>query len=202
MLLSLALRAAAAPLPLDTAGCDQIGSLEEVSFTFNVEKGGELKASRAWTWRPASDEVVRTVDGEALGFARGAPVGEQQESADAQFVNDWFWLMPQCHAIWSTDAHITDSGESPLPMGEGTGRKLVVTYSQEGGGYTPGDAYDLFLDLDGRIAAWHFRQGGQPSPSMTTSFTDYAALGPVSVATEHRSPDGDFRLYFTDLAAR
>ncbi len=193
--------ALASPLPLDTAGCDQIRELKSLSFTFNVDKDGKQVASRSWTWEPKTEAVIRTVDGEALRFTRGAPKDDAEKQADAGFTNDWFWLMPQCHVTRSADAQLAVEEAQPLPMGEGKARKVVVTYKPDGGGYTPGDAYDLFLDEAGKIAVWNFRKGNQPEPSMTTSFTDYAPLGPVQVATEHVSPDGNFRLYFTGLAA-
>jgi hypothetical protein len=204
---------AADPAPRDRVaplGTDRISELAELRFTFNVERDGELKASRAWTWHPADNTVTRTMAGESLTFVFGAPKDDAERKADAQFVNDSFWLAPQMHLRWAgPDLTVTDAGEGPIPdgvrpsgAGEGTARKIVMQYAPTGGGYTPGDAYDLFLDPNGRIVAWNYREGGAPEPSMTTSFDGYVEVGPLTLATEHRSPDGKLRLFFTDLAAK
>jgi len=183
-------------------GVERLAELSEIRFTFNVEKDGELKASRAWTWHPADNTVTRTVAGESLTFVFGAPKDDAERKADGQFVNDSFWLAPQMHLRWAgSDLAVTDAGEAPVPIGEGTARKITMQYAPTGGGYTPGDAYDLFLDPTGRIVAWNYREGGVAEPSMTTTFEGYTAVGPLTLATEHKTADGKLRLFFTDLAA-
>lgn len=182
-------------------GFDHLSELSEIRFTFNVEKDGALKASRAWTWHPADNRVTRTVDGESLTFVFGAPKDDAERKADGQFVNDSFWLAPQMHLRWAgPDLTVTDAGEAPLPIGQGTARKITLQYAPTGGGYTPGDAYDLFLDPTGRIVAWNYREGGVAEPSMTTTFEGYTPVGPLVLATEHKTADGKVRLFFTDLA--
>jgi hypothetical protein len=184
-------------------GVEQLQAVEALTFTFNVERNGELKASRTWTWNPSTNLVTRTVHGDTLTFTFGAPEGEAQTLADAQFVNDSFWLLPQLHLSWApAEVRITAEGEVDLPIGDGKARKLTVQYPAEQGGYTPGDAYDLFLDDEGHIVAWHYRESGAEEPSLTTSFEAPQQVGPLRIATEHRSADGTFRLYFSDLSVR
>ena len=73
----------------------------------------------------------------------------------------------------------------------------MVTQWPAEGGYTPGDAYDLFLDGGGMIRAWTFRRdGGETGRSMT--FEGYEQVGPLLLSLDHRGED-DFRLFFTDL---
>lgn len=185
-------------------GADRLSEVGELRFTFNVERDGALATSRSWAWRPAEGKVTRTVDGASLTFRAGAPANEAERKADAQFVNDSFWLMPQLHVGWAgPDLTVVDHGPAPLPLrelvGEGTARKVELRYSATGGGYTPGDAYDLYLGEDGRIVVWSFRKGGAPEPTLTTTFERYVTAGPLQIATEHRSADGRFRLYFTDV---
>jgi hypothetical protein len=190
-----ALREAVAPLGVEDLR--QVGSL---TFTFKVERDGALKTSRTWVWRPGDGRVTRRSAGEELTFTFGAPASDAERQADAQFVNDSFWLLPQLHLRWAgQDLTLADGGVVPLPLGEGTGRKISLAYAPQGGGYTPGDAYDLYLDEQGRIVVWSYRKGGAAEPSLTTTFEGYTAVGPLTVATEHRTGDGAFRLYFTDL---
>lgn len=191
-------KALVAPLGVDAL--DQVGTLH---FTFNVARGGVTKASRAWTWRPADNAVTLRDPPSAppVAFTFGAPKTDAERDADSAFVNDSFWLAPQLHLRWAgSDVTVADHGAVALPIGEGTARQVTVTYPKQGGGYTPGDAYDLFLDDSGRIVAWNYREGNAPTPSMTTTFAGYVTAGPLTVATEHTTADGGFRLFFTDVA--
>ena len=195
-----ALGAAIAPL-----GFDALDGIEEIRFTFNVERDGASKGSRSWTWRPAEGTVTRRAapPDAALTFPLGAPRTDEERKADAQFINDSFWLAPQLHLRWGgDDLQLVDGGERPLPIGEGRARMITMRYAPEGGGYTPGDAYDLFVDATGRIVAWHYRAKNADAPSLTTTFEDYVAVGPLQIASEHYDADRAFRLFFTDLSAR
>jgi hypothetical protein len=198
-------RALVAPL-----GFDHLSEIAELRFTFNVERDGVLKASRSWTWRPAEGTVSRGAGADALTFKFGAPKTDDERKADAQFINDSFWLAPQMHLGWAgPEVAVTDGGmvARPIPAGGATTvpastvREITVTYPASGGGYTPGDAYDLFLDSEGRIVAWNYREGNAPTPTMTTTFDGYVPVGPLQIAAEHRDAAGSFRLYFTDLQA-
>jgi hypothetical protein len=183
-------------------GWDDLSGVGEIRFTFNVERDGELKGSRSWTWRPADNRVTRGAGDDAVTFTFGAPATDAEKQADAQFVNDSFWLAPQLHLRWAgPDLTVTDGGTVDRPIGEGQARKVTMQYAPSGGGYTPGDAYDLFLDGQGRIVAWHYREGGAAAPSMTTTFEGYVPVGPLQVAAEHYDAERKFRLFFTDLAA-
>jgi hypothetical protein len=76
---------------------------------------------------------------------------------------------------------------------------VEARYAPEAGGYTPGDAYDLFLDEGGRMVAWVFRKGGAPEPSLATTFEDWTRVGPLQIAADHRTADGSLRIRFADL---
>jgi hypothetical protein len=188
-------------------GTDQLDRIEELRFTFNTERDGVRKSTRAWTWRPAEGTVTRTVDGTSLTFRYGNPANDDEKKADWQFVNDSFWLLPHLHARWAgSDLTVTDGGMVSGPLGVGEVRKVTLAYASTGGGYSPGDAYDLFLDPQGRMVAWHYREGGQVEPSMTTTFEGWVEVGPLWIATERRdaraleAPGTGFRLFFTDLS--
>jgi hypothetical protein len=187
---------------LATEGWDRLGEIETLSFTFVVEKEGEVRARRAWSWAPETGSVTRTVDGNALTFTFGAPADEAQIQADAQFVNDLFWLAPPLQWLWAnSDQQLTQRGASvPLPIGEGTGRHVILAYAADGGGYTPGDAYDLYLDENDRIVAWTYRKDGAEEPTLSTTFTDYQQVGPLWIATDHANADGSFHVRFEDLS--
>ncbi len=187
------------------AGADRFAEVTELRFTFHVERPNGPGVKRAFVWKPRTGDVEMTgPDGKVVAWNRHAKPDawtEAAREADRAFINDTFWLSPPLHLSWAVpDVQVTDGGPAPLPVGEGTARKITVAYPASGGGYTPGDAYDLFVDEKGLIVAWHYRKGGAPAPTLTTSFADHQRFGPLTIALDHRSPDGRFRLWFTDVS--
>ena len=177
------------------ADADHLDEIQEIRFRVRVEIDGRVGVDREWTWSPVTGQVTRTVDGQSLTFVFGQPADEAQRDADAQFVNDSLWFCPPMHVSWAgSDLTVTDRGTTALPIGEGEAHEVTLQYAPSGGGYTPGDAYDLFLGPDDRIVAWNYRQGGATTPTKTTTFDDYVTAGPLHIATEHRSKDGRFDL--------
>jgi hypothetical protein len=81
-------------------------------------------------------------------FPRFQPESVQKE-IDPGFVNDQYWLVFPFHVYWDAGADVQDRGMTKLPLGKGTGRHVVVKFA--GGGYTPGDTWELYL----------FRQPGE-----------------------------------------
>lgn len=195
---------------LSSAGVHRFDQVETLRFTFNVERDGKLAARRRWLWRPRTGEV--TLETLAGGDGGSGPVtwsrrvprerwSQAARDADRAFVNDTFWLLPALHLSWAgDDVALEDAGRAPAPGARGEARRLVVRYAKDGGGYTPGDVYELFVDGLGRIVAWHFRRGGAEEPTLTTTFEGHERFGPLRIALEHRSPDGRFRLYFSDVS--
>ncbi|MEQ1572290.1 MAG: hypothetical protein ABMA64_42085 [Myxococcota bacterium] len=185
-------------------GADRLDQVGELSFAFVVERGGEVKVNRRWSWRPADGSVtLRVGDAEPVTFTFGKPSTDAEKQADAQFVNDTFWLMPQLHLSWAgpADPIVTDGGEVARPIGDGAAHLVTLQYAAAGGGYTPGDAYDLYLDADGKIVAWAYWKGGKtgPAPSLVTTSEGYVQAGPLTLATEHHTADGSFRVSFADV---
>ena len=132
---------------------------------------------------------------------------------DAHFVNDSFWLLLPLHLKWAgRDVTITDHGlkarQRPgtrmndagqtIDAGIDLERHVTVAYASSGGGYTPGDRYELYLDMNDRIVRWDFHRGGATEPTLTTTWTGYQRFGPLLVPPERRGA-GDFRLFFTDV---
>jgi len=178
-------------------GFAEWGEVESLEFTFNVELP-DREVARAWTWDVAEEAVTRRSPGEPVTIDLGGdPVAwtPAQTQVHKQFINDSYWLLFPFQLVWS-DPVVTDAGPAPLPVGTDEGRKIVTRWPAEGG-YTPGDAYDLYLDGDGVIRAWTFRRGGGPA-GRSVSFDGYEQVGPLLLSLDHRG-DGDFRLFFTDV---
>lgn len=177
---------------------DQIAQIE---YTFNVQlPNREEPITRQWVWSPGHREVTRITaddpDGTSIHLDA---VGETDQDIHGQFINDSYWLLFPFQLVWSNPA-VTEAGVQPLPIGEGEGQKLITQWPDEGG-YTPGDAYDLYLGDNGLIQQWVFRRGGQPEGNAHT-WEDHQQLGPIIVSLDHHGPEGSgFRLWFTDVKA-
>jgi len=189
----------------DAYGVHSFHTVERVSFTFNG-KSGEQGTRRTWMWWPQEGRVRYDGgtwnDGNPIEYRTADLEGQPSEdvvAADQRFINDSYWLAFPFHVEWDIAATVTDEGMAPLPIGEGTARKVVVAYP-ETGGYTPGDIYELYVSEDYRVLQWVFRPGGSETERYPRTWENELRFGNVSFATEHAGPDGDVRLWFTDIA--
>ncbi|MEM1107748.1 MAG: hypothetical protein AAGH99_03565 [Planctomycetota bacterium] len=177
---------------------NQIASIE---FTFNVKRPNGDKTARGWAWDVQNQQVTRTLNGQSrtITLGQGTPTDEADRQVDRQFINDSYWLLFPFQLVWS-DPAVTDKGSAPLPIGDGQAKK-VVTQWPDVGGYTPGDAYDLYLGDDRLVQQWVFRKGGKTDGGFATTWEDHRQLGPIVVSLDHYSGNRAFRLFFTDVKA-
>ena len=171
--------------------------VKQLDFTFNVDRNSATVASRSWSWKPATNDVTMIAAGDTISYNR-ATVDSTSMQADQGFINDKYWLLAPYQLVWDegTSIKVTDSVMSPLSRKQT--KKLTLLYGNEGG-YTPGDAYDFYYGDDYVITEWVFRKGNATEPSMITTFEGYKSIEGLSIATDHKSEDGSFRLYFTDV---
>ena len=187
-------------------GAGQFGQVEELRYTFNVQLP-DRTVSRAWSWEPRKDRVTfrGTADqGGTVTYDRAslASASEQVKKVDPQFVNDNYWLIFPLRVSWDDAAFVTAyQAPAKLPIGSGEARRLVVKYP-DNEGYTPGDVYELFVDKSYRIVQWIYRKGGDRTPTRVTTWEDHRKAGPLSISLDHKSADGKFRVWFTDVAVR
>src|SRR5215470_8930019 len=131
-------------------GLDSFGQIDAVRSTFNIDLPG-LKVSQSWIWEPKADRVTYEGKDKAGNPVKITYVRSQLSSQpdnvkkeiDPSFVNDNYWLVFPFHVYWDTSATVTDEGMQKLPVGKGSARRVVVKYPSDGGGYTPGDTWDL-----------------------------------------------------------
>ncbi len=199
---------ASGPLALTIArayGFDRWGEVDVVSFTFNAAGKGPDAMRRHWTWDPRSSSIKLSHDGAGdlhwvlyyRDLLSDPGYQERFTNTDRQFINDSYWLLFPFHLVWS-NPHLEDKGMAPLPIGEGEGQRVTVTYPAEGG-YTPGDVYELYLDPETRrILQWVFKRGGKGKGSAMT-WEGERQIGPILISTEHRNKDGELQLWFSDV---
>jgi hypothetical protein len=51
-------------------------------------------------------------------------------------------------------------------VGAGSAKLVAVKYPPEGGGYTPGDTWELYVAKDGRIEYFVYHRGGAKKPAL------------------------------------
>ncbi|MEM9418387.1 MAG: hypothetical protein AAGA25_04925 [Planctomycetota bacterium] len=187
-------------------GIDQWDQIASIEFTFNVHRPNGKTMARGWVWRPHLGEVERITEkseGDVDVFIFNLQDAQDLEiqatkQAHRQFINDSYWLLFPFQLVWS-DPLVTDEGTQALPIGGGEAIKLICQWPTEGG-YTPGDAYDLYVGEDGLIQQWDFRKGGAADKSFPATWDEHKQLGPIIVSLDHKGK-GEFRLFFTDVKA-
>lgn len=176
-----------------TYGVDSYGKIEGIRFTFNAELPG-VHVSRSWEWNLKTDTVTFTGKDKAgkplsVTYQR-AQLGSQSDvvkkQIDPQFVNDQYWLLLPLHLAWDGSAKVTDDGMQKLPLGDGSLERLVMKYPAQGGGYAPGDTWELYIGGDKQIEEMVYRRGGTGKPALVIArWTDQKKAGPLLVATDH-----------------
>jgi hypothetical protein len=186
-------------------GIREFDRIEAIRYTFNVRLP-DREIARSWIWEPGPDRVTfagADENAEPITYLRNErdPAGPKPDpQIDAWFVNDNFWLLFPFHIQWTPDLTVDSAENQPLPLSEGRARRVTVRFPANRG-YTPGDAYDLYLDPDHRIAQWVYRKGGAETPARAATWENHAKAGPILLALDHRG-EGGFRVRFTDVAVR
>lgn len=209
-------------------GLEQWETVDQIRFTYHLDKG-PVQIKRVWDWEPRTGKVtVETID-EGQPYADSYVQSELVEQPEARhektekwFAEDKQWLIFPLQVVLD-EVMLNFEGDQPLPIGQGRAKKVTVSYTPAGAS-TPGDAYDLYYGPAGTwadsftkppkeetknfykspyvIQQWSIRKGGSEKPQLTTTWDKYVQLGPLIIATEHRSGDGKYRQRFSDLSIR
>jgi len=171
--------------------------VRQIDFTFNVDRGGKTVAQRSWQWQPKTSNVRMMSNKDTITYNRKT-MDSTHIAADRGFINDKFWLLVPYQLVWDEGASITIQDTATAPISKKQTKKLTIVYGDKGG-YTPGDAYDLYYDSDFIIDEWVFRKANAKTASMTTSFEDYENYAGLNIAKTHKGMDSDLNIYFTDI---
>lgn len=171
-------------------------SVEQLEFTFGIAK--DSSRSRHWQWNVPAGEVTRTIGDDSQTIQLAELTSGEDKKIHRQFINDTFWFIFPFSMAWS-NPEVTDHGMTDIQTKTGieSRRKITAQWPTEGG-YTPGDAYDIFLDEDNLMVAWTFRKGGKANGKLTL-WTEPRQLGPLTITTERRDVKGSVILNFTDI---
>ncbi len=177
-------------------GIGDFSKVEEIYFTFRLESP-EKEIERRWVWYPKTGRV--NAENESMIYNRNDQLNASEKRVDALFTNDEYWLLFPFHLVWDKGTTLTlseDLVSSPLSGSEL--RMLTVQYGPAGG-YTPGDAYDLFFEPGTyTVREWAYRPGGQPRPARLSAWAQPRDVMGFKFATEHESTGG-FKISFPEI---
>lgn len=177
-------------------GYDHWDAVEELRFTFNVDRDTS-HFERSWIWKPKLGEVTLMVSGDTLTYNR-KEVDSTLAGHDASFINDKYWFLVPYQLVWDSKSFTYEvTEEIPSPVAGTPMQKLTIVYGNEGG-YTPGDAYDLYLDENFVVREWTFRRGNKPAPGSDATWEGYETYEGLQVSTMHQL-GGGAKLYFTGV---
>jgi hypothetical protein len=163
--------------------------VSEIAFTF-TEK-------RSWIWQPKTNEVTLITAKDTISYNRKA-MDSTAMNVDKAFINDKFWLLIPFQLVWDTSAQISEPVKAESPVHKTLMQKITLTYPNEGG-YTPGDAYDIYFDDNYVIKEWVFRKGNQSEPSLANTFEKYQDFNGLKLAEDHKKGDDDWNLKLENI---
>ena len=165
-----------------TYGLDSWDQVEAIRYTFNVDWPAlRLKTSRSWVWEPKTDRVSydgKDKDGNPVKvtYSRSQLASQSavvKNEIDPAFNNDQYNLLFAFHIVWDTSATVQDAGKQKLPLGKGSAEKVEMNYPSEGG-YTPADAWTLYVGNDGRVRELEIHRVNAPPSVYLTTFAMHA----------------------------
>lgn len=176
-------------------GYDNFDKVNSIAYTWNVQ-AGDVVRTRDWKWN-IKDRTVYYADADtSYTYSLDLPK-EELPKADAGFINDKYWLMYPFQLIWDTGYTYEETTDVAAPISGENSTKLTIIYNNEDG-YTPGDAYDLYLDEAFIIQEWVFRKGNGTEGRAFTWEAEKKIDG-VTFATEHFNADGVKFIWFTGI---
>jgi hypothetical protein len=180
-------------------GYNNWAKVSELKFTFNVDRG-ERHFERSWIWKPKTHDITMITSSDTISYNQ-AKLDSITTKADASFINDRYWLLAPFHLVWDTGTTFSESKKVVAPLSKDTLNLLTIVYGNEGG-YTPGDAYDLFYEDDFTLREWIFREGNDSIPSMTTTWEGYKDFNGITLSTMRKDSTDNFKLYFTNISVK
>ncbi|MCM4155891.1 hypothetical protein [Gramella sp. AN32] len=177
-------------------GFEKFDSISQLKFTFNVKVEDSLRSSRRWTWNIKEGKISLTEKDSTMSYTKKDSLADDKKYIDERFVNDSYWLLFPYQLKWS-NAEYSEVKKANAPISGDELQMMSVKYPSDGG-YTPGDTYDIYFDDDYMIKEWVYKASGG-GREMATTWEDYQNFDGVKIAKKHKTKDGNFELYFTDI---
>lgn len=176
-------------------GFEEFEQVKQIKFTFNVKVNDTLRTSRAWKWFPQEDRVELTENEETLIYDNDGDFTDVEQAADRKFINDTYWLLFPFQLVWS-DFNMEENLTAEAPISKDSMQQLSINFEGDGG-YTPGDTYHIYFKDDNIIREWTYVSSG--GRTLSTTWEDYEDFNGMRIAKMHKSEDGSFQLFFTNI---
>ncbi len=170
-------------------GYENWKDVSEIAFTFN--------GKRRWKWYPKTNDVTFIQDSVEVSYHR-SEIDSALIKIDRGFINDKFWLLIPFQLVWDKSASISESLKAKAPVSNTEMNKITLLYGEEGG-YTPGDAYDIYFDDSYMIKEWAFRKGNKTEAGLINTFENYKDFNGLKLALDHKKNDNDWNLEFSNI---
>ena len=177
-------------------GFENWKNVSQIQFTFNVDRDTS-HFERSWTWNPKTEDVIMISGKDTVVYNRKS-VDSTSMNADKSFINDKYWMLAPFQLVWDTSATVSENSMAEAPISKTQLNKITISYPNEGG-YTPGDAYDLYYGDDFLVKEWNYRKGNSKEPTMSTTWEDYEDFKGIKIAKTHKRQDSNWKLYFTNI---
>ncbi len=188
-------------------GVNAFSGITSISFTFNV-KNEKMNTKRNWRWETKTGLVEYNGPDQngkdtTISYNRNKMDSNDKflTFVDKRFINDSYWLLFPFHLIWDDNVSIKDQGMKDCPISHTKARSLIVQY-QNNVGYTPNDAFVLFLDKNNMIKEWIYRPGGNEEKGRPSTWEGNKNFNGITISTDHNGPGNKFRVWFTDIIVK
>lgn len=190
-------------LPFQVAkayGIENFDKVTSIAYTWNVQRDSVNVLSRDWKWNIKDSTVYYSGPDTTFTYSLAADSLPKQ---DGGFINDKYWAMMPFQLAWDSGYTYETAENVPSPIKGANSTKLTIIYQPGepkslGMGYTPGDAYDLYLDENLMITEWVFRRGNGAEGRPVTWET-VETHGPLKFVTEHFSAEGKRTLWISNI---
>ncbi len=178
-------------------GFDNWQHVTALKFTFNVDRDTS-HFERSWIWNPKTNDITAIKSEGNLKY-NWANMDSIANKTNSSFINDKYWFLVPFQLMWDAK-NITYklAAKAEAPISKKSMQKLTIVYGNEGG-YTPGDAYDLYFGDDYILREWVYRKGNQAAASVVTTWEGYIDVGGLKIGTVHKNAEGNFKLSFTNV---
>ena len=190
-------------LPFQVAkayGIENFDKVNSIAYTWNVRRDSVTVMTRDWKWN-VKDRTVYFADADT-SFTYSLD-SDSLPKNDGAFINDKYWMMYPFQLAWDSGYTFETVENVPSPIKGTNSTKLTILYNSGEDaatkmGYTPGDAYDLFLDENKMILEWTFRRGNAPE-GRTMTWENVQDFGPIKMATDHMNETGEKIIWFSNI---
>ena len=186
-------------LVADAYGFDNLDEVASITYTWNVRRDSATVMVRDWSWDMDEGKVYYSGPDTTVTYTISEKTSDL-DAIDQRFINDRYWLLFPFQLGWDTgySHEVVENQTSPIQGIPTT--KLIIRYNDKDG-YTPGDAYDLYIDDQHMIKEWVFRRGDGPDGRAIT-WDDIQEFNGIKIHLEHKNDAGEKAIWFTNVEVK